>query len=210
MRQPQPELADYADAMFRVMDVLGLERVDLYGSHTGAHIGVEMAIARPERVRCLVLDGLGMWVGDERQELLERYAPEVTPDAQGTQMFWATHFVRDQAWFFPHFKKDAAHNRGGGALSPTLLHTITVEVLKSVKTYHLAYRAVFRSRPQDRLPRVKAPALVMADFDDPLGWGCAEAAELLPAGQSCILKYDDPAVRAPQKAAVIQGFLEQT
>lgn len=209
MQCEQPELVDYADASVRVMDALGLETVDIYGSHTGAHIAIEMAIARPDRVRSVVLDGVGMWAGAERQELLEQYAPAVKPDAYGSQMFWATQFVRDQAWFFPHFRKDRLHNRGVGAMPAETLHIMTVEVLKALTTYHLAYRAVFRNPPHTRLPLVTAPTLVMADRDDPLAPGCAEAAALLRDGRAKIVDGASPAEVLQAKAEVIRQFLER-
>src|SRR5512140_1717968 len=208
MRQPQPELVDYADALLRVMDALDLETVDLYGTHTGAHIAIEAAIARPDRIRRVVLDGVGMWAGAERRDLLENYAPRIEPDAYGTQMFWATQFVRDQAWFFPHYRKDAAHNRKLGGLSPAMLHTITVEVLKAVSTYHLAYRAVFRNAPHERLPLVTAPTLVMADRDDPLAPDTEAAAALLFDGRARIVEGGVSAAGLQDKAEVIRQFLD--
>jgi len=208
MRQPQPELVDYADALLRVMDALQLETVDIYGSHTGAHIAIEAAIASPDRIRCAVLDGVGMWAGAERRDLLENYAPHIEPDAYGTQMFWATQFVRDQAWFFPHYRQDAAHNRKLGGLSPAMLHTTAVEVLKAVRTYHLAYRAVFRNAPHDRLPLVKAPALVMADRDDPLAPDVEAAAALLVDGRARIVEGGVCAAGLRDKAEVIRQFLD--
>lgn len=204
----QPELVDYADAMLRILDSLGIGQFDLYGSHTGAHIAIEVAIARPDRVRRVVLDGVGMWEGDERREMLERYAPEVRPDAYGSQMFWATQFVRDQAWFFPHYRKDAAHNRQGAALPAESLHAVTVELLKSLTTYHLAYRAVFRNAPHDRLPRVRAPTLVIAGRNDPLFPGCAAAARLLPDGRAEVVEGEATAQGLRDKADVIRGFLD--
>lgn len=208
MRQRQPELVDYADALLRVMDALNLDVVDIYGTHTGAHIAIEAVIASPGRFRRVVLDGVGMWTGTERRELLENYAPKIEPDSYGTQMFWATQFVRDQAWFFPHFHKDAAHNRKLGALPPAVLHTITVEVLKAVTTYHLAYRAVFRNAPHERLPLIKALTLVMADRDDPLAPETQEAAALLPGGQARIVDGEISAAGLQEKAEVICQFLD--
>lgn len=208
MRQPQPELIDYADALLRVMDALQLETVDIYGTHTGAHIAMEVAIARPDRIRRAVLDGVGMWAGSERQDLLENYAPHVQLDAYGTQIFWAIQFVRDQAWFFPHYRKDAEHNRKLGGLPPAVLHTIIVEVLKAISTYHLAYRAVFRNAPHERLSLIKASTLVMADRDDPLAPDTEVAAALLVDGRAQIVDGDVSAAGLRDKAEVICQFLD--
>ncbi|MEQ8516774.1 MAG: hypothetical protein RIC38_14310, partial [Chromatocurvus sp.] len=45
-----PDMADYAHIMLRYMSARGIDRYVVYGSHTGAHIAVEMAIAAPDKV----------------------------------------------------------------------------------------------------------------------------------------------------------------
>jgi len=181
-RPAVPDIPYYADSSLRVMDALGIERADVYGSHTGAHIAIEMAIARPDRVRSIILDGIAMFTPEEKREYLASYAPAVEPDAIGSQFHWAWHFVRDQGWFFPYFKRDAAHNRGLAAPSAEALHRTTVEVLKAVRTYHHAYRAAFAHDDRGRLPLVKVPVFCIADVEDPLARGVPEAASLVPGG----------------------------
>lgn len=206
----EPDIAYYADANIRLMDALGVGVVDLYGSHTGAHIAVEMAIAAPQRVRRIVLDGIGMFTPTERANLLANYAPAMVPDAIGTQLHWAWHFVRDQAWFFPYFERDRAHNRGIGSLSPDALHLVTVEVLKAIRTYHLAYRAAFAHATQDRLPLVQHPVLTIADEDDPLRVGIDAAATLLPNAQKLVVGAARDSAGRRAKATQIAAFLDAT
>ncbi|MEZ5459181.1 MAG: alpha/beta fold hydrolase [Steroidobacteraceae bacterium] len=202
-----PDIGYYADASLRVMDALGIERADLYGSHTGAHIVTEMALAHPDRFGRMILDGIAMFSADEKRDYLANYAPEVQPDAFGSQFHWAWHFVRDQGWFFPYFRRDVAHLRGIAPPTAQTLHDLTVEVLKSVRTYHLAYRAAFAHADADRLPGVRLPTLVMADASDPLRHGVARAAGLLPGCQSLI--WDDAAnPGAGPKARMLARFLD--
>jgi len=204
----EPGLEHYADAFLRALDALGLERADLYGFHTGAHIAIEMALARPDRIDRVVLDGL-LWLEDaERDAYLEHYAPPLRADAHGTQVFTALQFIRDQAWFFPHFRRDAAHNLGGGAMPPALLHGLTVDLLKAADTYHLAYRAVFRHRLAERLPRLGGrPVLAMADAGDPTRSAVARAAALLPGARSVVLADSWSPQGLANKAETIARFL---
>ena len=206
--QAVPDCAYYADSSLRVMDALGIDRVDLYGTHTGAHIAIEMAIARPDRVGRVILDGVGLFTPQEKREYLANYAPAITPDITGAQFHWALNFVRDQGWFFPYFKRDAAHNRNLGAPSAEALHRTTVEVLKAVTTYHHAYRAAFAHPDRERLPLVTAPTLVMADEEDPLKRGLDEAAALLPNARKLLFGGAAAPDGDQQKAAVIAGFLD--
>jgi pimeloyl-ACP methyl ester carboxylesterase len=203
-----PDIAYYAESSLRVMDALGIERVDLYGSHTGAHIVTEMAIARPDRFGRMVLDGIAMFTPEQKKDYLANYAPAIEPDAFGTQFHWAWHFVRDQGWFFPYFKRDAAHLRGLAMPSVEALHNTTLEVLKSVRTYHHAYRAAFAHPDRERLPLVKVPTLVMADSSDPLRGGLYEGATLLPSAVQWIHDDRGDAASLARKAAGIAAFLD--
>lgn len=203
-----PEVGDYADAMLRALDALGIERADLYGYHTGAHIAIEMGIARPDRVGRVVLDGL-LWLDEpDREDFLAHYAPPLVPDAAGTQVLRALQFIRDQAWFFPHFRRDAAHNLGAGAMPPELLHGLTVELLKAAATYHLGYNAVFRHRLEERLPRLQTPVLLLADQGDPTRHAIPRAAALLPGSRTAMPGEAWSQAGAAAKAALIGEFLD--
>jgi pimeloyl-ACP methyl ester carboxylesterase len=171
----EPELPDYADMVDRFCEASGWDTVDVYGTHTGAHIAIEWAIAHPARVRRLVLDGVAMLSPDERAEFLDHYAPPRSPDAGGTQFAWAFNLIRDQMIFWPHYRQDAAHLRAGGQFDPRLLHNLTMDLLGALDTYHQAYRAVFRHEPLARLPLVTQPVLWLRAGHGPIDSGSAEA-----------------------------------
>jgi pimeloyl-ACP methyl ester carboxylesterase len=204
---PAPDIAWYAESSLRVMDAMGISQADLYGSHTGAHIVMEMAIQQPHRFGRMVLDGIAMFTPDDKADMLANYAPAVQPDFFGSQMHWAWHFVRDQGWFFPYYKRDTAHLRGNDAPSAEALHDVTVEVLKSIRTYHLAYRAAIAHPDRDRLPLVKIPTLIMADDTDPLRAGVSEASRLLPGSVSAIVKDSNTAPGHARKISMLLNFL---
>lgn len=203
-----PDIAWYAESSLRVMDAMGVAHADLYGSHTGAHIVMEMAIQQPHRFGRMVLDGIGMFTPEEKAENIANYAPAIQPDFYGSQFHWAWHFVRDQGWFFPYFKRDAAHLRGIDAPSVDALHNITVEVLKSIRSYHNAYRAAFAHADRERLPLVNIPTLVMADDTDPLRRGVQEAAALLPGAKSLLVEASATPAGAARKVAALASFYQ--
>lgn len=53
------EIADYAEHLLGLLDVLGLDRVHLSGESLGGWVAVKFAAAHPERVRSLVLNTPG-------------------------------------------------------------------------------------------------------------------------------------------------------
>jgi pimeloyl-ACP methyl ester carboxylesterase len=179
------ELGFYADCAARVLDALGLDRVDFFGSHTGAQIGCEFAIRHPDRIGRLALDGIPLFPAMMRAELLERYAPPVTPDDFGGHLAWAWNFVRDLTLHFPHYARDPAHRLNHRAVPPAeTLHLLVVDLLKALPTYHLSYRAAFAQDVARRLPMIAAPTLLIAIEGDPLASYLEEAASLTPAAET--------------------------
>jgi len=198
---PTPDLASYADMLDRMLDAMGIAEIDLYGTHTGAHIAIEWAIARPHRIRTLILDGVARLGPEERVEFLAHYAPPQKPDAAGTQFAWAWNMIRDQMIFWPHYKKDAAHLRKDGSFEPHLLHNLTLDLLNNLETYHQPYEAVFRHAPLERLPLVTTPCLWLQGEGGPLDTDATAAITTMREVQ--VVHVTSPADRA----AAINGRL---
>lgn len=183
----QTDVAYYAECAMRVLDALGIERVDFYGAHTGAHIGCELALRWPDRVRRLIFDGIALFPADFRADLLANYAPPMRADDYGRQMLWAFQFVRDMSLHFPHYARDPAHRLANGVQPAEALHRSAVDVLKALTTYHLAYHAVFRHVVEERLPLLKLPVLCMTHEGDPLARYVDGAVQLVPGGRKAYL-----------------------
>ncbi|MFC7208558.1 alpha/beta fold hydrolase [Comamonas endophytica] len=162
------KVAQLADAHLRALDALGIGRFDLYGTHTGASIASEIAIAQPQRVRALVLDGIGLYAEDEQAELLAHYVPRVEIDQNGSQIHLLWTFVRDAYLFWPWYRKDAAHRRPTGLPGADALHDKFVEVLKAARSFHLPYRAALGHDKRARLPLLAVPTLLTCAGDDML------------------------------------------
>jgi pimeloyl-ACP methyl ester carboxylesterase len=176
----QPETADYARAEWACLDTLGIETIDVYGSHTGACIATEMAIQAPSRVRRVILDGIGIFTDEEAAAYLARYAPTMQPDLAGQYLQWVFQFCRDQVLFFPWFEPTQENARARGLPPAPALHAVVLEVLKSLGTYHLGYNASFRYPARARLPLLTHPVLAVAATADPLRRNLDEAVQLIP------------------------------
>lgn len=203
-----PAMADFAEMIARGFKALrskglGRERPALYGTHTGAHIALEWALARPSEVRALVIDGVALLDDETRAEFLENYAPKQVPSDTGAQFHWAWNFMRDQMLFFPHYKKDYNTLRDGGTLDSEILHSLTVEVLHQLKVYHLPYEAVFRHDVREALQKVSVPTLIIGDKESALDPATTEVSELVPGARTAL-----DCASPEAKARAIEGFLE--
>jgi len=194
----------YAEGLLKVMDHLGLGKADLYGHHTGAQVICELAIAHPERVGRLVLDGAALFTEDQRAEFLDLYAPRIVPDAEGRHLDWVWTFLSQTTQYFPHYLRDEKHSIVGGAASPPEVLTLrAAEVLKVWSTYHLAYRAAFEHDLAARLPLIGAPTLVLCVDRDPLACYAEAAARLMPRATVSQTARD-------QRAKTIRAFLSSS
>lgn len=200
-----PDIAYYADAVGRQLDALGIDEVDIYGTHTGGSIAMDLAIQQPERIRRVIIDGVGLYSDDEKADMLANYTAEIEPDYEGTQINWAWHFVRDQNFFFPWYKRDVEHQRKAGISNPDALHDVVVEVLKSVTSYHHAYRAAFRYPKKERLGLVTQPVLMIYETSDPLYKYKDEA---LAAVKNCTEGALPEGSRTADKAKLIADWLD--
>ena len=207
-RAAQPTIEDLAVGAIAALDGLGLETVDLYGTHTGASIAATVALLRPERVRRLVLDGVGLYSPEEQAAILSGYLPDVPIDHQGLHVLWAWQFCRDAYLFWPWFRHDKAGVRDVGLPAPETLHAKFVEVAKAYGSFRASYRAAFLFDKRARLPLLTVPTLAVCARNDMLFGYLDELARIVPGCR----RQEIPGVASPEAAAetarLIGAFLD--
>ena len=101
-----PDITIYAQMVKEFIDALGLSELCIYGFHTGAIIGAEMARLYPDLCKAVVVNGLWVADKDEVDLILQHYTEWSEPTAEGSQMPWIWSRLRDQLIFFPWFLKE--------------------------------------------------------------------------------------------------------
>ncbi len=204
-----PDMDYYGDSVARVLDAMKIDKVDVYGSHTGAHIACELAIRHPARVRRVVFDGIGMFSAEDKKDVLANYAPEMKPDAFGTHLVWAWNFVRDQVLHFPYYRRVPEFRRTEANMpSPEALQVIVTEVIKALTTYHKGYRAAFRHADRERIPLMTQPLFGMASEDDSLVAGVDDVFKLAQKGTKGTLPSEKTPEGLKAKAAAVVKWLD--
>lgn len=65
----------YAEAMWRAVNALGLEQVDLFGNHTGAKVAAEMAVQDGGRVHAIAMISAAILSDEERERFKDLFTP---------------------------------------------------------------------------------------------------------------------------------------
>jgi len=161
----QPEVADYARIAVEVLDALGIARAIPVGHHTGAVIAVELAAAFPERVERVVLSGPVYTDAAGRAEL-ERLFKQWSVQTDGTHL---TDKWRKLHEWLPR---------------PDLVQRFVVDLFRAGTASEQGHFAVARYRMEERLPRVRCPALLLYGARDPFA-SAERAGPLRSAFQPC-------------------------
>ena len=160
------EIPDYAGALLKAIDGLGIERFAVAGVHTGASLALEVGLqAGSDRVTCAVLTGVPLMSEERRREFMSSWSPPMGPAADGSHLQWAWERYQ-RIW--------------GNDSSASILDVGVTQILNVLERYQWAYNAAFRYDPEPRLPHLACPTLLLdaehdifADQDEP-------AAALLP------------------------------
>ncbi|GGH10015.1 hypothetical protein GCM10007036_06350 [Alsobacter metallidurans] len=176
------EIGDLADDMIALIEALGFPQVDVWGSHTGALVGLELAVRRPDLVGRAVLEGPVFISQDFQQDLLARYFPPIVADPWGLHLQFAWNWRRDMFLYWPWYRVERAAARQLGLPSAEQLNLYTVGILESGPTYDRAYRSAFTYDTRSRMPLLRTPTLVCAGPNDMLIDGLKEAKALALPG----------------------------
>ncbi len=179
-----PSLAEFAPWLLAVLDGLGFDQVDLYGSHTGAMIALEAAIQDPSRFASLVLDGVTMHDEEESAEIFSGYFADIRPKEYGAHLLTAWSQMQDVTLWHPWFVRDAGHISEFPIISARQVHEHTVEMLKRGEWHERCYRPVYEYPTAERLPLLTPRTLIATPPDDYLERFSVLAASLAPNAQT--------------------------
>ncbi len=186
-----PEIADLARVALAAVAALGIDRYDVFGTHTGAMIGLEMGIAAPGRVASLVLDGLPLLEPSQREALGEDFHIDLTPRWDGGHLVAAWSNVVDVLTWYPWNRRDPQHRRSL-TLPPTdVLDRRAVQMLKSGTSYVVSSAAVTRHATVTRLPLLAVPTAFCRTPGDPMAT-YADACQVAVDGSEVIERLGEP------------------
>jgi pimeloyl-ACP methyl ester carboxylesterase len=168
----EDSIESWAVCAFDLLDELGVTNAALVGHHTGSAVAIEMAAARPERVRALVLSA-PPYVDAARRAAFagkKKIIDETSPNSDGRHLL--------ELWQMrqPFYPPD----------DTGLLDRFVVDALKAGRLAAEGHRVVNRYVMETRLPLVRCPTLVISPAADPHAHPVASSVAGAIAGASLI------------------------
>ena len=210
------DIASLARSMLAAADALQLATLDLWGTHTGAVVALEMALIAPQRIGRLVMEAPPILPAAFTADILDNYLPPIRADRWGLHLQQAWNMRRDMFLFWPWYNHRREALRPLGLPDARFLHDWTVGLLKSGRTYDRSYRAAFEYRTAERLPKLTVPALITAGPADMLADGLGKLREIAPASvevaatPATVWYPNQPAADRAATIAQYRAFLERS
>ncbi|MBW3096606.1 alpha/beta fold hydrolase [Pseudohoeflea coraliihabitans] len=176
------DIGSLAKDMIALIDAMEIDQIDVWGSHTGSLVALEMAVIAPERVGKLVMEGPVFISADFQADLLEHYFPKIEADKWGLHLPLVWNWRRDLFMFWPWYRVERDAARALGVPDAEELHMYAIGILESGASYDGAYRSAFSYDTRSRLPQLTRPALICAGPNDMLKDGLVESRQLGPKG----------------------------
>ncbi|MGH8178671.1 MAG: alpha/beta fold hydrolase [Steroidobacter sp.] len=143
-------VADFADAIGDFLDSLRLRSVDVFGYQLGAQIAAELAIARPQQIRRVMLWGMPSYLAQDRVALLQQgSAPGTREDGSDVVDEWRRTLER----------------RGPGVATSAVAEDFG-DRLRAGSGGAKAFAAALDYSPAERLPLLKQQTLVLRLRDE--------------------------------------------
>lgn len=146
----RPSIPDYAEWILAAIDALGLDRFHLLGHHTGAVLGVYLAVEHPDRVASLGIIGPVYLDAKEREEFRSRFSEPIPPDPDGRYL--------QRTWdYLAGLGADAALE---------VHHRELIDTTRAYSAREITYHAVWDFDFPAHLGQVSCPIALMCAPDD--------------------------------------------
>lgn len=173
-----PRIPDYARALAETLDVLGLDKVTLFGTKTGACIALEYARAFPHRVQGVVFDSLPVFTKAEVADMTRvvrtadgddaHYLMPFRPVWDGSHLISTWSHVRDHVFWFPWYRREARARRQIDMPSPEAMHAGVLDNFRAGDDLRIVVEAAFRYETLRAVKALRVPATFVSREEDML------------------------------------------
>jgi pimeloyl-ACP methyl ester carboxylesterase len=156
----QPDMRGYAQMLIDAIDALGIEGFHLFGHHTGASIGIEIADLQAERTKSLMMIGPVVLTSEEREQFATIYPKPFEPKADGSHLQEMWDYIKSI----------------GPDISLELQHREMVDTARAWEGHIKVYSEIWNQDFASLYDIISSPMLIMCSPNDVL-WPIFERAK---------------------------------
>lgn len=163
-----PTVGDWAQVIPAVLDALGIERAALLGHHTGALAATEGALAFPDRIAALIVNGPLLVTPEDRQNFLDNLHQ------------WELGYgPREHAGHMVELF-DIRDRLASGTIPPARLSDYVLQALVGRGAFWHGHNAAYMYDQEERLALLTQPTLILTNTGDMIYPQAVRAHELFP------------------------------
>lgn len=157
-----PEPSEYVAVFEEALSQLGLDQASLYATHTGAAFAVGLALAKPNRVRSMILDGFAAFDANERPDFLGAYLSPFEPAWDGSHVAYLWSRCKDLFTWFPCHQRNPENRLAFDPPSHERVHDTVLGFLMSGSGYSKGYRCAGLLDAPEAAAALRVPTTVTA------------------------------------------------
>lgn len=139
---------------------IGVEKPSIYGTATGAQLGIAYSLSYPTEVQMLYLDNPAHFSEKEYLNIAEHYFLDLTPTPNGEHLTKLWNHVRDSMMYFPWYEKTPKNQFNTIEPSATIISEIVREYLIAGVRYDELYRAAFLHERAEKVQALTIPTTI--------------------------------------------------
>jgi pimeloyl-ACP methyl ester carboxylesterase len=151
------DVVPYLNSFF---EALNLSKPSIYGTATGAQLGIAYALTYPNEVKNLYLDNPAHFSEEEYQQISEKYFVDLTPKSDANYLLNLWNHVRESMMYFPWYDHSSENQFSNIEPSPLSIADIVKEYLVAGIRYDELYRAAFLHERVEKIQQLNIPTVI--------------------------------------------------
>jgi pimeloyl-ACP methyl ester carboxylesterase len=151
------EVVPYLKALF---EGLNLSTFSIYGTATGAQLGIAYCLKYPDEVKNLYLDNPAHFSEKESQQIIEKYFIDLSPKSDGSHLQILWNHVRESMMYFPWYDHSPENQFSIVEPSPMIIAELVNEYLVAGIRYDELYMAAFQHERVEKIQQLSSPTVI--------------------------------------------------
>ena len=148
-----PYLKEFISAIY-------LKKPYIYGTATGAQLGIAFALTYPNEIKGLYLDNPAHFSEEEYKQISNKYFIDLSPKSDGSHLQNLWNHVRESMMHFPWYDHSSENQFSTIEPSPTMINEIVKEYLVAGVRYDELYRAAFLHERAEKIQQLSVPTVI--------------------------------------------------